>query len=165
MMRSYAMSLRDMRTHFLERLRLVGRYLFSNTQALMKTIATLAITFLLSAVLCADHHQEKAAEAAPFRHVVMFKFKDGATKEQVTAIETAFSALPKKINTITGYEWGTNVGKENKNQGFTHCFIVTFKDQAGLDVYIPHPAHKKFVELLLPSLDKVLVFDFVAKKT
>ncbi len=129
----------------------------------MKTIAILAITLLLNATLHADHHKGKAA-TAPFRHVVMFKFKDDATKEQIAALEKGFSALPKKIDTIVDYEWGTNVGDRNKNQGFTHCFIVTFKDKAGLDVYIPHPAHKKFVELLLPSLDKVLVFDFVAKK-
>ncbi len=106
-----------------------------------------------------DHH----AKAAPLRHVVMFKFKDTATKEQIAAIEKAFGELPKKIKTITGYEWGTNVSKENKSQGFTHCFVVTFKDQKGLDVYGPHAAHQAFVKLLLPSLDKVLVLDFFAK--
>ena len=129
----------------------------------MKTITILALTLLLNTALQANHHKKKAAEPAPFRHVVMFKFKDDATKEQVKALEDGFAALPGKIDTIVDYEWGTNVGDRNKNQGFTHCFIVTFKDKAGLDVYIPHPAHKKFVELLMPSLDKVLVFDFVAK--
>ena len=129
----------------------------------MKTIAILAITFLLNITLHADNHGKKSTDAAPFRHVVMFKFKDDATKEQVKALENGFSALPAKIDTIVDYEWGTNVGDRNKNQGFTHCFIVTFKDKAGLDVYIPHPAHKEFVKQLMPSLDKVLVFDFVAK--
>ncbi len=105
-----------------------------------------------------------AADAGVYRHVVLFKFKDTATPEQVKAIEDAFAALPKQIDTITGYEWGTNVSPENKNDGFTHCFFVTFKDKSGLDVYLPHPAHKAFGALLRPQLDKVLVIDYVAKQ-
>ncbi|NNM30920.1 MAG: Dabb family protein, partial [Akkermansiaceae bacterium] len=58
----------------------------------------------------------------------------------------------------------TNVSPENHAQGYTHCFIVTFKDKKGLEAYIPHEAHKAFVEQLLPILDKVFVIDFVAKK-
>jgi ribosomal protein L23 len=136
----------------------------------MKILNLLLISLSLSLSLHADHHEgpnghdhAKVAAAAPLRHVVMFKFKETATKEQVAAIEKAFGELPKKIKTITGYEWGTNVSKENKNEGFTHCFVVTFKDQKGLDVYVPHAAHQAFVKLLLPSLDKVLVLDFFAK--
>ena len=67
------------------------------------------------------------------------------------------------INTIIAYEWGTNVSPEGLNGGLTHCFLVTFKDKAGLDAYLPHPAHQAFVTLLKPSLDKVTVIDYVAK--
>ncbi|MFT5904694.1 MAG: hypothetical protein ACI9E1_000280 [Cryomorphaceae bacterium] len=139
----------------------------------MKILNLLLVSLSLSLSLHADHHDgpeghkhhhpAKAAKAAPLRHVVMFKFKDTATVEQIAAIEKAFGELPKKIKTITGYEWGTNVSKENKNEGFTHCFVVTFKDQMGLDIYGPHADHQAFVKLLLPSLDKVLVLDFFAK--
>ncbi len=127
---------------------------------------------MLNTNLSADHHgdghkhQHGAAKkevAKPLRHVVMFKFKDESTKEQIATIEKAFGELPEKIATIKGYEWGTNVSKENKSQGFTHCFVVTFADQKGLDVYGPHAAHQAFVKLLLPNLDKVLVLDFFAQ--
>lgn len=104
-----------------------------------------------------------AAEPGVYRHVVLFKFKDTATPEQVKAIEDAFAALPKQIDTITGYEWGTNVSPENKNDGYTHCFFLTFADKAGVEVYLPHPAHKAFGALLRPQLDKVLVIDYFAK--
>lgn len=98
------------------------------------------------------------------RHVVLFKFKDDASKEQVKKIEKAFGQLKSKIPTIIDYEWGdTTISAEKLNDGFTHCFVVTFKDMAGLKTYMPHPAHKAFVALLKPSLDKVLVVDFVAK--
>jgi hypothetical protein len=71
--------------------------------------------------------------------------------------------LAKKVETVTGFEWGTNVSPEGKDDGFTHCFFVTFKDKAGLEVYLPHPAHQEFISILRPQLDKVLVFDYVAK--
>ena len=74
-----------------------------------------------------------------------------------------FAALPSKIESITGYEWGTNVSPENLAQGYTHCFIVSFKDKKGLEAYLPHKDHKAFVEQLLPILDKAFVIDFVAK--
>ena len=98
------------------------------------------------------------------RHVVLFKFKDGTTPEQVKAIEDAFRALPAKIPEIIDFECGADVSVENKAQGFTHCFLVTFRDAASRAAYLPHPAHKEFGKLLGPYLDKVLVIDYVAKQ-
>lgn len=122
------------------------------------TIALLAT--LMTSPAFADHHAKKTGA---YRHVVCFKFKEEATKDQITAIEKAFAALPSKIESITGYEWGTNVSPENLAQGYTHCFIVSFKDKKGLEAYLPHKDHKAFVEQLLPILDKAFVIDFVAE--
>jgi len=97
------------------------------------------------------------------RHVVLFKFKDDTTAEQKKTVEDAFCELPKKIGEIVDFEWGTNISPENRDQGFTHCFLVTFNDAKGRDVYLPHPAHKAFGKVAGPYLDKVLVIDFVAK--
>jgi len=119
---------------------------------------------LFCAILFITMTSLSALADAPYRHVVLFKFKDTATIEQVKAIETAFKALPSKISTIVDFEWGTNVSPEGKADGFTHCFLVTFKDKTGLDVYVPHAAHKEFGTLLRPQLDKVLVIDFVSQK-
>jgi hypothetical protein len=97
------------------------------------------------------------------RHIVLFKFKDGTTAEQQKSVEDAFRELPKKVPEIVGFEWGTNISPENLNQGFTHCFLVTFNDTKARDTYLPHPAHKAFGKVLKPYLDKVLVIDFVGK--
>jgi len=105
------------------------------------------------------------AADAPYRHVVLFKFKDSATPEQVKAVEAAFKALPSKIDSIIELEWGTNVSPEGKNDGFTHCFFVTFKNKAGVEAYLPHPAHKEFGAQLRPILDKVCVVDYVPSKS
>ncbi len=103
------------------------------------------------------------AAEAPYRHIVMFKFKDDAPKAEVEKVEKAFAAMRKTIAEIRDFEWGTNVSPEGKDQGFTHCFLVTFKDKAGLETYLPHPEHKKFVAMLKGLVDKVVVFDYVAK--
>jgi hypothetical protein len=105
-----------------------------------------------------------AVEAKSLRHVVLFKFKDSSTPRDIKQIVAAFRALPGKIDTIKDFEWGTDVSVENKSQGFTHCFFVTFDDAKGRDVYLPHPAHKEFVNLAVPHIDKVLVFDYAAGK-
>jgi quinol monooxygenase YgiN len=104
-----------------------------------------------------------AQAAGEFRHVVLFKFKADAPAEKITALEKAFAELPEKIDAITGFEWGTNVSEEGHDKGFTHCFLVTFKDKAGLDAYLPHPAHKAFVEQLKPLMEDVTVIDYVAR--
>jgi hypothetical protein len=98
------------------------------------------------------------------RHVVLFKFKEGTTDEQVKKIETAFRALPSKIDAIADFEWGTDVSVENKSEGFTHCFLVTFRDEQGRDEYLPHPAHKEFGGIVRPHLEKVLVVDYWSRK-
>jgi quinol monooxygenase YgiN len=98
------------------------------------------------------------------RHVVLFKFKDDATPDQVHAVENAFRELPHKIPGILDYEWGTNISPENLAAGYTHCFFLTFKDEAARDAYLPHPAHKDFGTLLHPYLDKVLVIDYKARE-
>ena len=106
------------------------------------------------------------AEDAPepvLRHVVLFQFKESATPEQVKEVEDAFSNLPNEIDVIQDYEWGTNVSPEGHDQGFTHCFFLTFKTEEDRNAYLPHPAHKAFGKVLGPYLEKVCVVDYWTK--
>ncbi len=98
-----------------------------------------------------------------YRHIVCIKFKEGTPAAEIERIEKEFAALPSKIEAIKGFEWGTNVSPEGLDKGFTHAFLVTFKDKAGLDVYLPHEAHKAFVEGLKPHMADAIVIDYVAK--
>jgi len=118
---------------------------------------------LFLSVFAATGLTASADEKGPFRHVVCFKFKDDATEAEIAEIEDAFVALKDKIDVITDFEWGTTENIEPLNDDFTHCFLVTFKDKNGLEVYLPHPDHQAFVALLKPKLDKVFVFDYTAK--
>lgn len=94
------------------------------------------------------------------RHVVLFGFTPATTPDQVRAIEEAFAALPAQIPEIIDFEWGTDVSVENAARGYTHCFLVTFRDEAGRATYLPHLAHQRFVELVGPHIAQVLVLDY-----
>jgi len=126
-------------------------------------LAALVLT-LVAAPAGAAEPAKKNPHLGQLRHVVLFKFKDATTAEQAKTIEDAFRALPGQIPEIVSFEWGTNCSVEPLSEGFTHCFFVTFKDAAGRAVYLPHPAHKAFVEVLKPHLDKVLVIDYLVQE-
>jgi len=108
--------------------------------------------------------QASAMEPAQvLRHVVLLKFKQETTAQQVKEIERAFCALPGKIDAVHDFEWGTDVSVENLQQGFTHCFVVTFASEEDRARYLPHPAHKEFANMLGPYIDDVIVIDYWTK--
>lgn len=123
-----------------------------------KMFAAIAVLAIGITIISSTNKEPKM-----LRHVVLFKFKDNATAEQVKKVEDAFRALPSKIKEIKAFEWGTNNSPEGLNQGLTHCFFVTFASEKDREVYLPHPAHKEFVTLLQPYLDKATVVDYWAK--
>jgi len=102
----------------------------------------------------------QAQESSLFRHVVCFEFKKNTTEDQYMEVIGSFMELKNKIDTIVDIEWGTSENVEPLNDGFTHIFFVTFKNKAGLEAYLPHPAHEEFKTILKPHLKKVFVFDY-----
>ncbi|MEL6141618.1 MAG: Dabb family protein [Bacteroidota bacterium] len=97
------------------------------------------------------------------RHVVIFKFKDESSEEDVEQLNRSFNALPEAIPVIKDFEWGINDSPEDFHQGFTHCYLLTFASEEDRDsIYTPHPAHQAFVQSLQPHLEKVFVVDYWA---
>jgi hypothetical protein len=111
--------------------------------------------------LAAD--ESAAPVTGPVYHVVSLKFKDGTTPEQIKAVEEAFRQLKTKIPGVLTLHWGTNISKENRNKGFTHCFVLTFGNAKDRDAYLVDPAHKAFGQLASPHLADVFVIDFVGQ--
>jgi hypothetical protein len=100
------------------------------------------------------------AKKGKLLHVVSFKFKETASKEQIKQVEDAFRDLKKKISEIKDYKWGTNVSPEKHDKGFTHGFILTFNSDKDRDAYLVHPDHKAFGKIVGPVLADVFVIDF-----
>jgi hypothetical protein len=107
--------------------------------------------------------EDAPAAKGPIYHVVSVKFKEGTSPEQIQAVERAFSQLKTKIPFVQTLHWGTNVSPENKNKGFTHCFVLTFASAKDRDAYLIDPAHKAFGQLAGPVFGDIFVIDFVAQ--
>ena len=102
-------------------------------------------------------------EIPKLRHVVLLKFKESATDADIKKVEEAFIGLKSKIKEIKDLEWGLNNSPEGLNKGFTHCFFLTFESEEDRAVYLPHPDHKAFGEVLGPHLEDVTVVDYWVK--
>jgi hypothetical protein len=119
-------------------------------------------------VVAADKAEKEAKKEARkeqkkegmLQHVVAFKFKADASKEQIDKVLTAFEELPKKISVIKKFQTGINNSPEGLNKGFTHGWIISFKNEKDRDVYLHHAEHQAFVSIAKPVLDDVFVIDF-----
>ncbi|HKQ07420.1 MAG TPA: Dabb family protein [Blastocatellia bacterium] len=127
----------------------------------MRRVLTLTVLAALSlgSVLVMSVAADKKERV---RHIVVFKFKPGSSEAQIKQVTEAFRQLKDKIPGILAFEHGVNNSPEKKNLGFTHVYLLTFKDAAARDAYLPHPEHKKFGELLgrLGVFEDVFVVDF-----
>jgi len=123
------------------------------------------ITILVSLLLAmsfATFAQKKHNEKL-LRHVVIFKFKDTSSSGAVDKVAKTFTALYGKVPQIAAFEWGVNMSQEHFDQGFTHCFILSFKSEKDAADYQQHQAHKDFQAVLKPHMEKVFVVDYWMK--
>ena len=88
----------------------------------------------------------------PIRHLVLLRFQPSVAADHIRHIEQEFCKLRSKISAVQALEWGTNNSPEGLAKGFTHCFNLTFADDAARAAYLPHPEHQE----LLPEPDLVV---------
>ena len=131
--------------------------------ALVALIGVMMVCATITSGLSDSLAAEK--EGRVLRHIVMYKFKDDCPAEHVQKVIDTFAGLPRKIDTIIGFEHGKNVSQEGKSEGLTYCFQVTFRDQQGLATYLKHPAHDEYVKVVGPCREKVVVFDYWADRS
>jgi hypothetical protein len=94
------------------------------------------------------------------KHIVLLKFKEGTTEEQITKFFEDALDLSETVPGIVDYVSGNNCSLESLNQGLTHGFIMTFSDTPARDAYMAHPEHEKFKAMAMPMVENVLIFDF-----
>lgn len=117
-------------------------------------IGLFSMTLLLSS--CNYPRNKKTV----LRHVVAFQFKENvSTIRQEQAIND-FLALKDLIPEIKNFEGGNEISTGGRNKGFSHCFVLTFENEAARDVYLPHPAHMDVVNKNKPLFNDLLVLDY-----
>jgi hypothetical protein len=123
----------------------------------MKKLLLLSFLVITSFAVFA---QKEKKDKTQLRHVVLFTFKATSTKEEVANVTRTFNDLYGKVPEVKKMEWGLNMSPEHLDQGFTHCFVLTFSSEKDLASYQLHPAHKAFQEVLKPHMDRVFVVDY-----
>ncbi len=76
------------------------------------------------------------------KHIALLKFKEGTPEDQIQTIFDNILDITESIPGIEDYVSGPNSSPEGLNQGYTHALIMTFKDYAARDAYLPHPTHE-----------------------
>ncbi len=79
-----------------------------------------------------------------FHHVVVFNWRDDATREQQAAVAAELAKLPDQIPAIRRYEFGPDAGLDPTTADF--AVVALFEDAAGYLAYRDHPAHRKVLE-------------------
>jgi len=130
----------------------------------MKKIIVLSIFAFTILFSCQQPTSQSQANKQVLRHVVLFDWVDDITTEKEQELVAHFVSLKDKIDVIQDFEYGTDISVEGLDKGYNHCFIVTFKDEAGRDTYLPHPDHKAFGEAVTPFIKNVLVVDYLSHK-
>jgi hypothetical protein len=131
-----------------------------------RNLSLLTATLLAGVFFLAASTSPTAADNSEkvLRHVVLFQFKATSSPADVQRVIDEFRGLPAKIPEIATFEYGTDNSPEGLADGFTHCFLLTFKSAKDRDIYLPHADHKAFGTMLRPHLEKVLVVDYWAEK-
>ncbi|XP_021762050.1 stress-response A/B barrel domain-containing protein HS1-like [Chenopodium quinoa] len=97
---------------------------------------------------------------AVVKHVLLAKFKDDISPEQIEDLIKGYANLVNHIEPMKAFHWGKDVSIENLHQGFTHIFESSFESTEGVAEYVSHPKHVEFANLFLAHVDKVLVIDY-----
>ena len=94
------------------------------------------------------------------RHFGAFQFKPEINQNQIDECFREMAGMVEKIPGLLSVEHGPYQSDEGLNDGFTHGFIMTFDTAESRDKYLPHPEHERVRQIVVPCLERVVVFDF-----
>jgi hypothetical protein len=111
----------------------------------------------------------KAAKPGAFVHTVVFHVKKDAPKDEIAALISDAHELLATIPSVRELRVGRPAEKGTPDlakKDFQVGLLVLFDDFAGLQTYLDHPQHQKYVQKHLNHIEpeKLLVYDFVDQK-
>jgi len=83
-------------------------------------------------------------------HIVLFKWKEGVTKEQIAALDAAMAKLPAAIPQVKNLTWGSDVHFREGNADWALAGV--FANQADWQAYQVHPEHQAIVQNLVSPI-------------
>lgn len=135
-----------------------------------KSFLPLLFPLLLLATSCSP--EEKKTVSAPFpkppatvQHVVVCWLKEPGNeiaRAQLIGTSLGFQDLPG----VVAVHAGTPLPSDRPvvDDSFDVAITMAFRDEAALQAYENHPAHKKAVEAVLkPLVARLVIYDFISK--
>lgn len=94
-------------------------------------------------------------------HIVMFKWKDGTTEEQISEIKCELMLL-QKTKSMASSKLTLVMISSTRSKGLSHrSLYARFVNVEALRVYAPSEAHQRVVkQFIKPVSDDILAFDF-----
>ncbi|PSR86510.1 Stress-response A/B barrel domain-containing protein [Actinidia chinensis var. chinensis] len=95
---------------------------------------------------------------AEFKHLVVAKFKEGVVVEELLK---GMEKLVSEVDVVKSFEWGEDIESlEMLRQGFTHAFVMTFKNKEDFTAFLSHPKHVEFSATFSTVIEKIVLLDF-----
>jgi len=91
-------------------------------------------------------------------HIVMFKFKEDTTKEQILDIKKRLENLVDLIKPLNSMEVGLNF--KDSDRAMDMVLVSTFDTKEGLAEYATHPEHLKVVDTIKKVGEYTKVVDY-----
>ncbi len=91
------------------------------------------------------------------KHVVVMKFKSGASEDDVKDLEKGLGSLPGVIPEIKQFEFGRDLRPE---RSFDFCLVSAFDDVGALKRYQGHPDHVVVLKKVRSLCESVQAADF-----
>jgi hypothetical protein len=138
-------------------------------ESTMRKIMLTAMLALAVPVLVADANDgegDKTPAKAPYVHSVIFYLKKDTPAAKREAMIADCHKMLGKIPTVRGLWVGEPAAKSTPDiavKDFHVGLLVLFENSDGLKTYLDHADHLKFVEIYLPLVEKVVVYDFADK--
>lgn len=94
-----------------------------------------------------------------FHHMVMFRFKDDTTEDEIDAITAGLAALPSQIDVLGNYRFGPDAGITEGS--WDYGVAADFTDEGHYPEYSSHPAHVAvFKERIAPVVEEIARVQF-----
>ena len=92
------------------------------------------------------------------QHIMLWNYRDEVASEERERLQAWLETLPALVTSLISVEWGPVFG--GRNQSFSHCFIMLFRDRDALADYAIHPEHVKFAAAFKAACAVQVVADF-----
>jgi hypothetical protein len=126
---------------------------------IMKFFITLPLLILLG---CSQKNLSVQSDEFALQHIVLCWLKDpgnASHRKQIIELSKTFNDIPSVLEARAGQVIRSD--RDIVDDSFDVGIVVVVKDENALQEYLDDPIHQKGkTEVLLPLIDKVLVYDF-----